>query len=115
VEAVFSRDCAGCHLPPAFTGAPVPLAVIGTDPMLGLSPSRGTGTYRVPSLHGVGSRGPLLHDGTIPSIEALLDPSRVTASFAGRLHGPGSVPGHRYGLELSGADRAALIAYLRVL
>ncbi len=112
---VFETSCASCHAPDGFTGEPVPLAVVGTDPWLGGSPDRGTGMYRVPSLHGVGTRGPLLHDGTIPSIAALLDPTRPTAAFTGRLHGAGAVPGHLYGLDLSDADRAALIAYLEAL
>lgn len=113
--AVFASQCAGCHVPPALTGEPVPLAAIGTDPTLGMSESRGTGAYRVPSLHGVGSRGPLLHDGTIPSIDAMFDPSRPTASFTQRLHGSGAVPGHPYGLALTQGDRDSLLDYLRAL
>jgi hypothetical protein len=113
--AVFASQCAGCHVPPALTGDPVPLAVIGTDPTLGMSESRGTGAYRVPSLHGVGSRGPLLHDGTIPSIDAMFDPARPTASFTQRLHGSGAVPGHPYGLALTQGDRDSLLDYLRAL
>jgi len=93
----------------------VPLSIIGTDPTLGLSLSRGTGTYRVPSLHGVGARGPLLHDGTVPSVAALFEPARLTPSFKQRLHGPGAVPGHAFGLDLSSADRAALVSYLEAL
>lgn len=113
--AVFASECAGCHAAPGFTGPPVPLATIGTDPALGMSPSRGTGTYRVPSLHGVGSRGPLLHDGTIPSIDVLFDAGRLAPSFTGRLHGSGPVEGHPFGLTLSPGDRDALLAYLRAL
>ena len=113
--AVFSQQCSGCHVPPELTGPPVPLSVIGTDPTLGLSPSRGTGTYRVPSRPGVGSRGPLLHDGTIPSVAALLDPSRLTSSFTGRLHGSGAVPGHPFGLDLAARDRTSLVTYLSLL
>jgi mono/diheme cytochrome c family protein len=112
---LFAGNCASCHTLPALTGPPVPLGVVGTDPTLGLSASRGTGFYRVPSLHGVGSRGPLLHDGTVPSVSAMLDPSRPTASFTERLHGPGPVEGHPFGLGLSPDDRAALIAYLEML
>jgi cytochrome c5 len=112
---LFGSYCASCHAAPGLTGPPVALAVVGTDPWLGESPDRGTGAYRVPSLHGVGSRGPLLHDGTVGSLEALLDPTRPTASFVGRLHGPGAVPGHLYGLDLPAADRAYLVAYLKAL
>ena len=114
-EQVFASQCAGCHVAPRLTGDPVPLAVVGTDPTLGLSPARGTGTYRVPSLHGVGSRGPLLHDGTLATVDAMFDPARLSADFTGALHGTGPIEGHRFGLDLSSADRAALLAYLRAL
>ncbi|HMF41110.1 MAG TPA: hypothetical protein VKQ32_10460 [Polyangia bacterium] len=112
---LFAAGCAGCHAPPALTGPPVSLAVVGTDPTLGLSADRGTGTYRVPSLRGAATRGPLLHDGTLPSMDALLDPSRLTDSFSERLHGTGAVPGHMFGLDLGDADRAALLSYLVAL
>jgi cytochrome c5 len=112
---IVASACAECHVASALTGPPVPLAVIGTDPTFGLSPSRGTGAYRVPSLHGVGTRGPLLHDGTVPSLEAMFDPARTTAAFTGRLHGSGAVPGHPFGLDLVDADRTALLAYLHAL
>jgi hypothetical protein len=57
----------------------------------------------------------LLHDGTVPTVDALFDPTRTTPSFADRLHGTGAVPGHVYGLDLSGADRSALVAYVASL
>jgi mono/diheme cytochrome c family protein len=113
--SVFAQTCGDCHEPPAFTGQPIRLAAIGTDPVLGLSADRGTGSYRVPSLRGVATRGPLLHDGTIPSVAALLDPARLSPSFTQRLHGPGPVRGHDYGLTLPDPDRQALIAYLQHL
>ncbi len=112
---IFASACASCHVAPGLTGASVPLAGIGTDPRLGESPDRGTGAYRVPSLRGVGSRGPLLHDGTVASLADMLDPARPTPAFAERLHGAGAVPGHLYGLQLSDSDRAALVAYLSAL
>jgi mono/diheme cytochrome c family protein len=112
---IFDATCASCHTPPAMTGSPIALDAIGTDPVVGHSADRGTGAYRVPSLRGVGTRGPLLHDATLPSIAALLDPLRVTPGFADRLHGPGAVPGHEFGLELPDADRAALVDYLQAL
>jgi cytochrome c5 len=112
---VFAAQCASCHVPPALTGPPVPLATVGTDPTLGRSMDRGTGAYRVPSLHGVGTRGPLLHDGTLPSVDAMFDPARTTAAFTARLHGSGAVEGHTFGLDLSAQDRTALIAYLHAL
>ncbi len=112
---LFDSECAGCHAAPTLTGEPVPLAQIGTDPTLGDSPSRGTGTYRVPSLHGVGTRGPLLHDGTLPDVDAMFDPARLQPGFTDRLHGTGPVQGHRYGLSLTDAQRASLVAFLKAL
>jgi mono/diheme cytochrome c family protein len=99
--ALFDANCAGCHVPPAFSGPPVPLDVVGTDPRVGLSADRGTGGYRVPSLRGVAARGRLLHDASVPDLATLFDSSRVG--------------GHRFGLALSEDDRAALLAYLTTL
>jgi hypothetical protein len=63
----------------------------------------------------VGTRGPLLHDGTVPSLDALFDPARITPAFIGKLHGTGAVPGHLFGLDLDAGDRAALVLYLKAL
>jgi hypothetical protein len=114
-KAVFEGHCTRCHETPALTGRPVSLRVIGTDPTLGLSPERGTGTYRVASLHGVGSRGPLLHDGTVPTLDAMFDPRRVEPGYSGGRHGPGPIAGHLFGLDLDESSRAALVDYLRAL
>lgn len=113
--ALFAQRCAGCHAGPGLTSAPRPLAEIGTDPALGLSPDRGTGMYRVPSLRGVGARPTLLHDGTLPHVEALLDPARLEPAYTGGARGDGPVPGHVFGLDLSPADRATLAAHVRGL
>ena len=112
---VFHENCASCHVPPAFTGAPVPLHVVGTNSYIGLSPDRGTGTYRVPSLRGVATRGPLLHDASLPGLDAMFDPARTTSTYEGGRLGPGAVSGHPYGLRLREAERLALTAYLQTL
>ncbi len=101
-RAVFDAQCKSCHAPPTFSGPPVPLAVIGTDATVGRSRDRGTGTYRVPSLRGVTTRGPLLHDGSVGGVEALFDPGR-------------KVRGHEYGMELDTAAHDGLLAYLHTL
>ncbi len=111
-EAIFAGQCRRCHDGDGLTGAPVPLAEVGTDPTIGLSKDRGTGTYRVPSLRGAGSRGMLLHDASIPSVAALFDPARTSASFAGGRRGPGAVAGHPFGLDLDDPSRAALVSYV---
>lgn len=109
---IFESTCSSCHGPPGLTGEPVAVPAIGTDPTLGRSADRGTGTYRVPSLHGVGTRGPLLHDGTVASLDVMFDPARVRSDFSGRLHGSGAIEGHPYGLDLDATDRAALLEFL---
>jgi mono/diheme cytochrome c family protein len=114
-ESLFRATCAGCHVPPALTGPPVPLDVVGTDPAIGLSPDRETGDYRVPSLHGVASRGALLHDASLPGLDAMFDPARMTPGYGGRRNGSGAVAGHAFGLDMPDADRAALLAYLHTL
>jgi len=112
--AVLEGACSTCHARDTFTGTPVPLAIAGTDPTLGLSPERGTGRYRVPSLRGVGSRGPLLHDASAPDLDTFFDPARVEAGYtSGRAGRP--IPGHPFNLELSEEDRAAVLGTLRGL
>lgn len=100
-QALFETRCARCHVPPTFTGPPVPVEEVGTDPLVAHSPNRGTGMYRVPSLRGVSTRGALLHDGTVPNLDALFDPTRTQ--------------GHAYGAGLDQAARRDLLAYLHTL
>jgi hypothetical protein len=92
----------------------VPLDVVGTDPTIGDSLVRGTGSYRVPSLRGVGRRALLLHDGSLPSLDAMFDPTRLGSDYDGGVR-VGAVPGHVFGLDLSDSDRGALLAYLEAL
>jgi hypothetical protein len=114
-QALFASRCSMCHAGDALTSMPRPLAEVGTDPTLGLSPDRGTGFYRVPSLRGVALRPTLFHDGTVPSLDALLDPARLDDGWQGGARGPGPVRGHVFGLDLGAGDRAALLDYVRSL
>lgn len=113
-KTAFATTCARCHAPPSFTGPPVPMGEVGTNRTMGDSSERGTGMYRVPSLHFVSTRGPLMHDASIPTLELLVDPVRVSPDY----HEPPlgrPVLGHTYGFELDPATRADLVAYLRTL
>ncbi len=112
---LFASACASCHAGAGYAGKPVPFSLVGTDPTLGRSSTRGTGGYRVPSLRGVSSRGMLLHDASLASIEALFDPSRLGAGYTGGRRGPGPVPGHAFGLDLREAERNDLLAFLHTL
>ena len=138
-EKVFEREgCAGCHTPPLYTnnkltpvdGFSVPddhrekydvlWASVGTDPRLALMSRRGTGYYKVPSLKGVWYRGPFEHNGSVATLEDWFDPRRlkdnyVPSGFRGAGVTTRAVKGHRFGLDLSGSDKQALIAFLKTL
>jgi mono/diheme cytochrome c family protein len=101
---VFEQNCASCHRTDGSTAPPVDVAMIGTDDAVGASPMRGTGQYRIPSLHQVGSRSQFLHRGRIKSLEALFSEDRLEET-----------PGHTYGTNLDPSDREALIEFLKSL
>ncbi len=138
-QQVFKREgCGVCHTPPLYTNnklTPVagfnvpedhlkkydilPLSV-GTDPQLALKTRRGTGYYKVPSLRGVWYRGPFEHNGSVATLEDWFDPARlsddyVPTGFKGYGVKTRAVKGHTFGLNLSAADRQALVAFLKTL
>ena len=132
---VFEREaCANCHTPPLYTNnkltpakgytppanhpyrADIMSVSVGTDPNLALKTRKGTGVYKVPSLKGVWYRGLLSHDGSVATLEDWFDPARlrddyVPTGFKGYKVNQRAVPGHEFGLNLSAADNAALIAF----
>jgi hypothetical protein len=138
-QKVFNREgCAVCHTPPLYTnnkltpvdGFDVPSEhlkkydilpfSVGSDPALALKTRRGTGYYKVPSLKGVWYRSPLEHSGSVATLEDWFDPRRLRDDYAPTgFRGAGvktrAVKGHAYGLNLSAADRRALIAFLKTL
>src|SRR5262245_5534558 len=81
---------------------------------------RGTGYYKVPSLKGVWYRSPLEHSGSVATLEDWFGPRRLRDDYAPNgFRGAGvktrAVKGHVFGLNLSAADRQALIAFLKTL
>ncbi|QJW90866.1 hypothetical protein HNV11_16510 [Spirosoma taeanense] len=138
-ERIYAEQgCVSCHTPPAFTnnmltpvdGFEVPDEhrkkydifdiSVGTDPSYALKTRRGTGYYKVPSLKGLWYRGPFLHDGSLATLDDLLDPRRlrddyVPTGFRGAGVTQKAVRGHEFGMDLPEADRKALLAYLRTL
>jgi hypothetical protein len=138
-QKVFEREgCGVCHTPPLYTDnkltpaegftpppgaaekyAILPLSV-GTDPNLALSTRRGTGYYKVPSLRGVWYRSMFGHSGWCATLEDWFDPDRLNDNFVPTGFKPYgaktyAVKGHTFGLDLSDADRKALIAFLKTL
>ncbi len=101
-KELFSQHCNHCHRDKNHGGLPVAAASIGTDPVLANGSARGTGLYRPTPLTRVANAAPYLHDGTVRTLESLLDAKR-------------SIPGHRYGTKLPKADRDALVAFMETL
>ena len=62
-KELFGAQCATCHVPAdAFSGLLIPASLLMTDPLASQSRLRGTGSYRVPKLQGIGQGGPYMHD-----------------------------------------------------
>jgi len=132
------QGCVTCHTPPLFTnnkltpadGFEIPEAhystydifdiSVGTDPGYTLKTRRGTGYYKIPSLLGLWYRGPFLHDTSLANLKDLFDPARLRDDYVPTGFKPHdvktkSVPGHEFGMDLSQADKDALIVYLLTL
>jgi hypothetical protein len=81
-----------------------------------------TDGYRPSDLHGLWASAPYLHNGSVPTLEALLETAANRPARFER-HGftvdttlPGSSnEGHEFGASLSNEDKAALVEYLRSL
>lgn len=161
---IYQTACARCHAPDgAAVGQVTPLAEIGTDPerLHSFTPAlvekmntigtgrpwkfshfRKTEGYANMPLDGVWLRAPYLHNGSVPTLRALLFPEerprefyrgydvydwqavgfvsngpeaeKGGVRFDTGLRGNGS-GGHLYGRELTQADRQALIEFLKTL
>ncbi|MHB1847120.1 MAG: c-type cytochrome [Deltaproteobacteria bacterium] len=165
---IFSQSCAICHGSQGAGGSypnlAIPLALVGTDPTLAqgeqfagpyvdwyngsfygeiasLDPLAG---YVAPPLDGVWAIAPYLHNGSVPTLGALLDsslrptywsrsfkaadydPTAVGWKFTVEAQGGGTAvydttqpgysnAGHTFGDPLSTTDRQALIEYLKTL
>jgi mono/diheme cytochrome c family protein len=114
-QELFTSRCKGCHSNEALGGNPVPADRIGTDRALAFGGARGTGNYRPPALIRVAAAAPYFHQGAVPSLEDVLSPARLEASYTKSPVTKGAVKGHTFGTDLPPDDRAALVAFLRTL
>lgn len=97
-EALFMQKCSGCHIPEdGYSGPLIPADALTSDPSIARSITRGTGSYRVPSLIGLSKGGPYLHDLSATTLDDLL------------------VSGHPTGEALDEAEREALVLFLKTL
>ncbi len=166
-EALFEETCSGCHgeygTHPSYPSKVVALAKVGTDPArndfmhrLGFaehynrtwfgahSSMAASSGYIAPPLDGVWATAPYLHNGSVPTLEALLTPALRPACFLrardsrrydlNRVGWESEVPadcsgpavydtalygksnrGHEFGLELDPTQRRAVLEYLKTL
>lgn len=100
-QSVFESTCARCHgtygESPTYANRLIPLATIGTDPLLSSGDTEFTRDYAswyaasffgemarfesgdgyvAPPLDGIWATAPYLHNGSVPTLEALLDSSK---------------------------------------
>ena len=100
--------CAACHVPPSF-------ALVGQDVNNGLDAGE-TRFFKAPSLRSITTSGPYMHDGRFRTLDEVL-----THYASGVQDGPAlgyqlrSVTGGTQRLNLTPADRKALIAFLKTL
>jgi len=113
-QALVGEHCAECHSNEAGGGRTVLADRVGTHPGLARGVARGTGRYRPAGLVRVADAAPYFHDGSVATLDDVLDRRRLDASYDGPL-GVRAVPGHEYGLDLDTADRAAIVAHLGTL
>lgn len=112
---LFDQHCDSCHDNAAHGGRPVAATSVGTEPTLAFGRARGTGKYRPAPLLRIADAAPYFHDGSLPSLEALLSSDRLSSDYTQGTRGPGPIPGHRHALDLPESDRDALLSHLRTL
>lgn len=118
---VFETRCASCHTPPLFTDQSYRNNGLDAEP--GEDPGRALishadvdrGRFRVPSLRNAGATAPYMHDGRLPTLEAVLDHYHSGVQEASNLdpllRGPDGAPG----IPLSATEKAQLLAFLHTL
>ncbi|HEY9886770.1 MAG TPA: cytochrome c, partial [Candidatus Obscuribacterales bacterium] len=164
-QAIFTAECAACHAQGGDrTGQVIPLSEVLTDPNRAqhwtaaaaaafntfaegkpwdFDQFQDTDGYTAVALTGLWARAPYLHNGSVPSLAALLTPpaARPTTFYRGYdLYDPANVgfvssgpeaakvgfkvdtqvvgngnQGHLYGTELSAAEKRSLLEYLKTL
>jgi cytochrome c peroxidase len=107
-KAQGGAGCAGCHQPPSFV-------LVGNSQSNGLAAGE-TRIFKSPSLKGVSSTSPYMHDGSLADLAAVVahydHGIQDGPALDNRLRGPDGQPQR---LNLSAADQAALVDFLRTL
>lgn len=138
-KKVFSKaGCVSCHTPPLYTNNKLtPVngfeppeehfkkydifnVSVETDSVSALYTRRGTGYYKIPSLRGVWYQSAFFHNGTLSTLEEVLDPKRMEPDYVPSGFKPPhlktmAVKGHPFGLDLNEKEKEALIAFMKTL
>jgi hypothetical protein len=138
-KKVFTKaGCVTCHTPPLYTNnkltpvngfEPPPdhfekydifNVSVETDSVSALYTRRGTGYYKIPSLRGVWFQSAFFHNGSLTTLEEVLDSKRLRPDFVPSGFMPPhlksmAVKGHPFGMELSEGEKKALIAFMKTL
>jgi len=109
---LFAAHCIGCHSGQTGSGPLVAAERVRTDRALADSEARGTGMFRPAPLVAVAAAAPYFHDGSVPTLDDVLDPARLRDDYTRSVRGPGPIRGHAFGTQLPADDRAALVAFL---
>ncbi len=106
--------CFECHAAPTFTnGTFRVIGVPGDDPgRAGIAGDAPQGAFKVPTLRNVALTAPYMHDGSLATLEEVID---FYADGGGRAHGMSNVDQFVLGFELSDQEKADLIAFLYAL
>ena len=106
--------CFECHAAPTFASETFRVVGVPDD-----DPGRGAvaddapeGAFRVPSLRNVALTAPYMHDGSLATLEAVVD---FYAEGGGREHGVENVDPFVVGFDLTGQERSDLVAFLYAL
>jgi cytochrome c peroxidase len=105
--------CVLCHAGWRFTDDRFhDIGLPGTDPGRGAVPggTPGLGAFKTPSLRELAHTAPYMHDGSLPTLAAVL--AHYTGGFVRR---PSLAPNMNRELRLSTREKADLIAFLRTL
>ena len=106
--------CFECHAAPTFAGDTFRvIGVAGDDPgRAAVSDDGSPGAFKVPTLRNVALTASYMHNGSLPTLEAVVD---FYAQGGGRAHGAENVDVFVSGFELNEQERADLVAFLYAL
>ncbi len=106
--------CFECHAAPTFSnGTFRVIGVPGDDPgRAGVASDAPQGAFKVPTLRNIALTAPYMHDGSLATLEEVID---FYADGGGRAHGVSGVDQFVLGFELTDQEKADLIAFLYAL